>query len=62
MNGGKQQLDPEAHQRELDLSRRTEALKEAGHISRSPSMNSFDNSTMTEFSVARSLVEALLCD
>ena len=30
MNGGKQQLDPEAHQRELDLSRRTEALEEAG--------------------------------
>jgi len=30
MNGGKQQLDPEAHQRELDLARRTEALEEAG--------------------------------
>ena len=29
MNGGKQQLDPEAHQRELDLARRTEALEEA---------------------------------
>ena len=30
MNGGKQQLDPEAHQRELDLTRRTEALEETG--------------------------------
>ena len=29
MNGGTQQLDPEAHQRELDLSRQTEALEEA---------------------------------
>ena len=29
MNGGTQQLDPEAHQRQLDLSKRTEALKEA---------------------------------
>ena len=28
--GGKQQLDPEAHQRELDLPRRTEALERAG--------------------------------
>ena len=27
MNGGKQQLDPEAHQRELDLVRGTEALE-----------------------------------
>ena len=29
MNGGKQQLDPEAVQRELDLARRTEALEDA---------------------------------
>ena len=29
MNGGRQQLDSEAHQRELDLVRRTEALEEA---------------------------------
>ena len=29
MNGGTQQLDPGAHQRQLDLSKRTEALKEA---------------------------------
>ena len=29
MNGGRQQLDPEAHQRELDVTRRTEALEEA---------------------------------
>lgn len=28
MNGGKQQVDPETHQRELDLARRTEALEE----------------------------------
>ena len=27
MNGGKQQLDPEVHRQELDLVRRTEALK-----------------------------------
>ena len=27
MNGGRQQLDPEAHQRELDLVRRAEALE-----------------------------------
>ena len=29
MNGGKQQLDSEAHLRELDLARRTKALEEA---------------------------------
>ncbi|NDD70107.1 MAG: hypothetical protein EBZ29_12285 [Synechococcaceae bacterium WB9_4xC_028] len=29
MNGGRQQLDPEAHQRELDVARRTEALEDA---------------------------------
>ena len=29
MNGGKQQLDSEAHQREVDIARRTEALEEA---------------------------------
>ena len=29
MNGGKQQLNPEAHRRELDLTRRTEAFEEA---------------------------------
>ena len=28
MNAGRQQLDPEAHQRELDVARRTEALEE----------------------------------
>ena len=36
MNGGKQQLDPEAHQRELDIARRTEALEEAvAHLEQS---------------------------
>ena len=36
MNGGKPQLDPEAHQREIDLSRRTEALDEAvAHLEQS---------------------------
>jgi len=36
MNGGKQQLDPEAHQRELDIARRTEALEEAvAHLDQS---------------------------
>ena len=36
MNGGKQQLDPEAHQRELDLASRTEALEEAvAHLEQS---------------------------
>ena len=29
MNGGEQQLNPEAHRRELDLTRRTEAFEEA---------------------------------
>ena len=36
MKGGKQQLDPEAHQRELDLARRTEALEESvAHLEQS---------------------------
>ena len=36
MNGGKQQLAPEAHQRELDLARRTEALEDAvAHLEQS---------------------------
>ena len=36
MNGGKQQLDPEAHQQELDLAKRTEALEEAvAHLEQS---------------------------
>ena len=29
MNGGRQQIDLEAHQQELDIARRTEALEEA---------------------------------
>ena len=29
MNGGKQQLDSDAHQRELEVARRIEALEEA---------------------------------
>ena len=36
MNGGKQQLDLEAHLRELDLARRTKALEEAvAHLEQS---------------------------
>ena len=36
MNGGKQQLDSEAHLRELDLARRTKALEEAvAHLEQS---------------------------
>ena len=36
MNGGQQQLDTEAHQRELDPSRRIEALEEAvAHLDQS---------------------------
>ena len=36
MNGGRQQLDPEAHQRALDVARRTEALEEAvAHLEQS---------------------------
>ena len=36
MNGGRQQLDSEAHQRELDLVRRAEALEEvAEHLEQS---------------------------
>ena len=29
MNGGRQQMDLEAHQQELDVARRTEVLEEA---------------------------------
>ena len=29
MNGGRRQIDLEAHQQELDIARRTEALEEA---------------------------------
>lgn len=36
MNEGKQQLDSEAHQRQVDLYRRTEALEEAvAHLGKS---------------------------
>ena len=36
MNGGKQHLDLEADQRELDIARRTEALEEAvAHLEQS---------------------------
>ena len=36
MNWGKQHLDLEAHQRELDIARRTEALEEAvAHLEQS---------------------------